>query len=668
MDSKITKEENPSIEDLKIDDSSSKENLLKGDDNSSNDNPSLVHTELLQQDNPFLGADSDNFLQDTQTIHPKRIVPQNPNDIYNSNKNRSKITSEATNEDDILAINHTTTSKTQNKKKIIIPEANKVSEGQGRSFIAYSIRYGDQVVRRRYSNFESLRYLLLRLFPMNLIPPIPEKQSIKSYGKALTGSKAKYILPPEQIPQQITSDLTFSIINGKVSSNDEKLIRHRITMLTIFLNKLIQDDEISQTTLIYDFLDPINPNWNDFINSSPTFTSLPKNILQCNPIDPTNTTRIHISLPTPTLSHSSSTSSHLLRGNKETNSKKLQESSQAQVQGITPPNNISSSKNDSDTNTNITTTTSTTDDDEKLGNSNFNRIEQDYKQYEYYLKNGLYKYNRHLTKMLYDKKNDYKELSQILGDFANNQSINAVLAEDLGLLSRIFEDNSIQLDSLVTMLYYNINEPLNETVQMATSARELIKYRKLKSLQRDMVIKSLKHKESQLNKCMKQLKEEQKIDEDIKKVISNNNNDNNNNNNNDNNNDTIISNDTTISTSHKSIPLENPDPISKTYSNKFFNSINKLANKVKESINYQDIDLETQIKNLNNDINNLMEMKEICDHDLKIINETIEKNQLKKFSMERENEINIILKNYCKYMKEYSQKNLEYWKDWKEKE
>ncbi|CAG8721369.1 1641_t:CDS:2, partial [Cetraspora pellucida] len=61
---------------------------------------------------------------------------------------------------------------------IQITSAQKTTDNNGSSFITYTIKAGDQEVRRRYSEFESLRKSLMRLYPTLIVPPIPEKHSI----------------------------------------------------------------------------------------------------------------------------------------------------------------------------------------------------------------------------------------------------------------------------------------------------------------------------------------------------------------------------------------------------------------------------------------------------------------------------------------------------------
>lgn len=66
--------------------------------------------------------------------------------------------------------------------------AGKNPEGGG-GFITYTIRTGDVEVRRRYSEFASLRSTLLKLHPTLIIPPIPEKHSIADYAAKPTKAR-----------------------------------------------------------------------------------------------------------------------------------------------------------------------------------------------------------------------------------------------------------------------------------------------------------------------------------------------------------------------------------------------------------------------------------------------------------------------------------------------
>ncbi|AAS51627.1 ADL293Wp [Eremothecium gossypii ATCC 10895] len=405
-----------------------------------------VHTQIIQEDNPFVE-------------HGQSYVAPHSG----GGRTSSGSSSSASLQEGLLAPPLAKSSAGE-QGRVRILEASKVSEGQGRSYITYTISYRDRVVRRRYSEFESLRKILIKLFPMTLIPPIPEKQSLTSYGKSIAGSNANYVLPSEAAG----CDLAVSVINGSVNLNDQKMIRHRIRMLTSFLNRLLQNEEVTKTSIIGDFLDPNNANWNDVITTSATISSLPKSVLQCNPLDPTNTTPAHASLPIPPLS------------------------SAPQLMGKDG----------------VGTSTKPSAEDME-----FSRIEYEYKKYEQLLHTGVYKYNRRITRTMHELKQDLADLSEAFAEFAVEQSKGGDLAELLSYLSNANDEAAAVLDDLVGKIYYNINEPLSEAVHIAGAARELIQYRRLKFAQRDMLKKSLLGKEGHLKRLQEQEDDAKAIDQ-----------------------------------------------------------------------------------------------------------------------------------------------------------
>ncbi|CAI1897456.1 hypothetical protein SEUBUCD646_0D01340 [Saccharomyces eubayanus] len=591
------------------DDKLTKKNRKKGKARKGGNNrveTELVHTALLEKDNPFMEEQQEGLKKSALLEIPgmKSHKLKNPNEDYEDdsegllplNHESNTETCRTSPSGSINSMNGETSPSEDlsvgNRSKstrIHILEAKRASEGQGRAYIAYVIQFENSIVQRRYSDFESLRSILIRLFPMTLIPPIPEKQSIKNYGKSITGSSSKYLLPSEGSG---SVDLSLSVIHASVNNNEEKLIRHRIRMLTEFLNKLLTNEEITKTSIITDFLDPNNHNWHEFVNSSATFSSLPKSILQCNPLDPTNTTRIHAALPIP-----GSSSQSVL--NKEPSDKKV----------------------------------------DKKRSKSFTGVEQEYKQYENLLDGGIYKYNRRTTKTYHDLKTDYNEIGEVFAQFANEQAQVGEIAEQLSYLSNGFSESSITLEKLVGRLYYNINEPLNESVHMATSARELIKYRKLKYLQNEMIRKALNSKKVQLEKLEAQNNEYKDVD----KII-----------------------DDEMSKSH-TINLERPNNNAgnggKSYGGKLFNGFNKLASMVKESVKYQETDPHTASVNLKKEIEQLSDSLKVTDNDLEVISKVIQNDQLPRFSKERETDLSEILKHYSRYMRNYARKNLEIWKE-----
>ncbi|KAG9097934.1 Sorting nexin, cytoplasm-to-vacuole targeting pathway/endosomal sorting [Ceratobasidium sp. UAMH 11750] len=110
--------------------------------------------------------------------------------------------------------------------EILITDAQKSSEGSGSVFIAYVIRSGNSEARRRYSEFESLRNSLSKLYPTLIVPPIPSKQSLGDY--AIKQSKAK---------------------------EDASLIARRRRMLQVFLNRIARHPILSNEHVFHRFLE-----------------------------------------------------------------------------------------------------------------------------------------------------------------------------------------------------------------------------------------------------------------------------------------------------------------------------------------------------------------------------------------------------------------------------
>ncbi|KAK9359362.1 hypothetical protein V1504DRAFT_394958 [Lipomyces starkeyi] len=152
--------------------------------------------------------------------------------------------------------------------EILIVDAGKNHEGSGGGYIAYTIRTGDLSVRRRYSEFESLRNGLTRLFPTLIVPPIPEKHTMADYAAKPTKAK-----------------------------EDTRIIDHRRRMLAVFLNRCRAMRQIREHAVFQKFLDP-NVSWIEVLNSPPLI-SIPKSILRAPPLDTGNPTPEHTYLPVP---------------------------------------------------------------------------------------------------------------------------------------------------------------------------------------------------------------------------------------------------------------------------------------------------------------------------------------------------------------------------------
>lgn len=404
--------------------------------NNSHDTAILPHAEFHQN----------NDLHDNSTEHSSQSLNKKNCSSYLTEYHNKSSRQEIDPETKTVNSGDSTRSSIQAQKVYVI-EAQKVPEGQGRSYISYLIQYNGNTVSRRYSDFESLRNLLKRLFPMTLIPPIPEKQNLKSYGKNITASAFKY---SRQDDRSERVDI-FSLTNEIFDTNGHGLIRHRMHMLMRFLNKLIGINQIMSTSIITDFLDPANESWVNFVNSSSTFSSLPRSVLHCNPLDPTNTTRIHVTLPTPSLHLSKLESKKSLNG------------------GLISETYIY------------------------------------YKNWRNILNNGIYKCNKRITKLLLEVKGDEDELSRNFSQFSNTTVQGIEFANEMVQLSSTFNDSSTLLIELVKNLHYGINETLDDQRHMASAATELMEFCYQKQLQLIRLKTLLDIKSDQLSNFEKRL-------------------------------------------------------------------------------------------------------------------------------------------------------------------
>ncbi|KAG8901538.1 Sorting nexin, cytoplasm-to-vacuole targeting pathway/endosomal sorting [Tulasnella sp. 403] len=154
--------------------------------------------------------------------------------------------------------------------EIQIVDAVKVAEGTATPYIAYVIRTGNVEARRRYSEFDSLRNGLSKLYPTLIIPPIPSKQSISDY--AVKQAKAK---------------------------EDQNMIKRRQRMLQVFLNRIARHPILSNEHVFHRFIDR-DVSWSEVL-ATPPLALLPKNILKApahNPLE-TSQAAAYQALPSP---------------------------------------------------------------------------------------------------------------------------------------------------------------------------------------------------------------------------------------------------------------------------------------------------------------------------------------------------------------------------------
>ncbi|PCH44383.1 hypothetical protein WOLCODRAFT_138969 [Wolfiporia cocos MD-104 SS10] len=158
--------------------------------------------------------------------------------------------------------------------EILITDAVKTSVNSTSPYIAYAIRAGNAETHHRYSEFESLRSNLVKLYPTLIIPPIPSKQTISDY--AVKQAKAK---------------------------EDAAMIARRKRMLQTFLNRIARHPILSNEHVFHRFLDG-EVSWTEVLHSPP-LSLLPKNILKAPSHNPTdqNASPAYAALPIPSAGH-----------------------------------------------------------------------------------------------------------------------------------------------------------------------------------------------------------------------------------------------------------------------------------------------------------------------------------------------------------------------------
>lgn len=146
----------------------------------------------------------------------------------------------------------------------------------GSSIVVYSVEISTPssqepvIVKRRYSEFKSLRDTLLKLFPTLVIPPIPEKHSIFTY-----------------------------LISSIQNAQETTIVEMRIRYFRSFLRDLVfsSDKALRNCALVHKFLDPnYELGWNNAINEPPA-SLIPKNLLLANPVSPTDQNGLYTLLP-----------------------------------------------------------------------------------------------------------------------------------------------------------------------------------------------------------------------------------------------------------------------------------------------------------------------------------------------------------------------------------
>ncbi|CCX34523.1 hypothetical protein FPQ18DRAFT_373020 [Pyronema domesticum] len=333
--------------------------------------------------------------------------------------------------------------------QIVISDAGKNHEGSG-GFIVYTIRTGDLEVRRRYSEFESLRKNLSLLHPCLIVPPIPEKQSVSDYVTAPTSAK-----------------------------ENVSMIDHRKRMLGVFLQRCALMTEIRYDSVFQRFLDP-NASWSEVL-SSPPIINIPKQHLRAPPLNPSEPTAAHAYLPIP------SASAKLRPSHNDSPSGQLP----GNLGRLPPPNhNLAESELD----------------------PYFNAYEASTRQYEALLTGSVERVNRRILKRLHELCIDYHELGGRYNAWSLGENQSQDLNSAIEKVGKAVDDTCIRTAELARALDSGFAEPLRESAQFAGVVQKVLRYRVLKRIQEDQTRGLLAEKRQLLDSLEKSEAEARRIE------------------------------------------------------------------------------------------------------------------------------------------------------------
>ncbi|KAL3463954.1 hypothetical protein BJX64DRAFT_255942 [Aspergillus heterothallicus] len=336
---------------------------------------------------------------------------------------------------------------------ILITDAGKNHEGGG-SFIVYTIRTGDLEVRRRYSEFASLRQTLVNLHPTLIVPPIPEKHSMADYAAKPTKAK-----------------------------EDTGIIELRKRMLAVFLNRCRRMKEVREDGVWWRFLDP-NVSWNEVLHSHPV-SSIPKNNLKAPPLDPANPTPAHAWLPIPSTSAK-------LKNSSGTATSPTTDAPGPEILGRFPPESRKLSEKDLD--------------------PYFINFEASTRELELLLQGNMEKVNRRTLSHLSALSADLMELGARYNGFSLSEQ-SPTVATAIERVGQAADTSYIETEELSAALSAHFAEPMRESAQFASVVRSVLRYRVLKRVQEDMTRDELAKKKTLLESLERSEMEAKRIEQ-----------------------------------------------------------------------------------------------------------------------------------------------------------
>ncbi|KAI1104240.1 hypothetical protein F4804DRAFT_352376 [Jackrogersella minutella] len=339
---------------------------------------------------------------------------------------------------------------------ILITDAGKSLES-GSKYIVYTIRTGDLEVRRRYSEFASLRDALTRLHPTLIIPPIPEKHTMADYAANPTNAK-----------------------------QDQQIIDLRKRMLAVFLNRCRRMEQVRDDGVLWRFLDP-NVSWNEVLHSHP-ISSVPKSIMKAPPLDTANPTPAHSYLPVPASSAKLKAPVNPPPGPVFDNSGTVA----SQLLRRFPPDAHNLNEQELD--------------------PYFITFEASIKELEQALMGPMEKVNRRTLSHLSSLSTDLSDLGAKFNAFALSEQ-SPSLAAAIERVGQAADSSYIATEELSSSLGASFAEPMRESAQFAGVVRNVLRYRILKRVQQEMANDELLKKKMLLEQLETSEAEAKRIDQ-----------------------------------------------------------------------------------------------------------------------------------------------------------
>lgn len=520
-----------------------------------------------------------------------------------------------------------------------------------KTYVVYNIQLinnddsSDEIqTRRRYSDFESLRDILTKIFPLVVIPPIPPKNYFKfsMLNELVSGNILQNSPNTNSTHTGGNTNMTatsglgsnptnYSYINS-THLNKNKLVEHRKRLLSNFLNNCLSIPQIRNLEFFAKFLDP-NANWADEV--SLISSQLPKSVYLLNPENGLKTESIYADLPNPVSNHAINMSFWKpLQDNKKKLTKKTSkilnngngESSLPSTGATSPVNSPEDPKNKYMTD-----------------NSNLDEI------------------NKKIMANFIGLANDYTELGTIFNSFSlilsdspmirsskakDNQEEDSKLNIIFDKIGQIFDRSYITISTLIADLETKFSEPLGEAVQYATILQFIEKFEKRKIRQQRLLDEDVKEKRQELEEL-------QKAEEESSKMES------------------LVANDQRHNLNNSKIPQNTADQTSKAAGSKYkylpnMNSFKKITQYVTDIIDQNPEQTRKQkITSLHNKIGTLEKCQGIMLQDISYITDEISKN-FKLFHTKQLRIIYELLLCYNGFIIEWAKKNADIWEEIKE--